>query len=144
MNMHLQAGSSNEIGAPGNTTLNSFFPGVISLTGGELLAIYTAGSEFESADHRPYYSHSSDAGQHWTPGKPLFPTIPLPSGGRFSCGCKPTLYGDQVLAVGYGFERDDQTLSLSDYATKHGKHYAALENYSPEDDDHDHDHGEED
>ncbi|NMB03425.1 MAG: Fe-S cluster assembly scaffold protein NifU [Tissierellia bacterium] len=34
--------------------------------------------------------------------------------------------------------------AVYDYATKHGKHYAALENYSPEDDDHDHDHGEED
>lgn len=31
-----------------------------------------------------------------------------------------------------------------DYATKHNKHYAALENYSPEDADHDHDHDHDD
>ena len=121
MKIHLQAGRSTEIAAPENTALNTIFPGLISLPGGELLAIYTAGSDFESADQLPYYSYSSDAGQAWTPGKPLFPTINLPSGGCFSCCCKPTLYGERVVAVGYGFERVDQTLSLSDYATKHGR-----------------------
>ncbi len=121
MKIQLQAAGGAEIGPPSNPALNTIFPGLTFLPSGELLAVYTAGSDFESADQLPYYSYSSDAGQQWTTGKPLFPEIRLPSGGLFSCCCKPTLYGDRVLAVGYGFERDDLNLSLSDYATQYGR-----------------------
>jgi len=121
MKMQVQAGFRATMEAPENTSLNTIFPGVTSLPGGELLSIYTTGSDFESADQLPFYSLSNDAGQHWTAGNPLFQEIRLPSGGLFSCCCKPTVYGDRVIAVGYGFERDDLTLSLSDYATRYGR-----------------------
>ncbi len=128
MKMQLQAGFSSTVEAPENSSLNTIFPGVIRLPDDELLAIYTVGADFESADQLPFYSISNDAGQHWAPGKPLFPEIRLPSGGLFSCCCKPALCGDRVIALGYGFERDDLSLSLSDYATRNG-HFPKCRNF---------------
>ncbi len=128
MKMQLRALGGVEIGGLSDAALNTIFPGVTLLPGGELLALYVVGSDFESADQLPYYSYSSDAGQTWTAGKPLFPALRLPSGGLFSCCCKPTLHNGRVLAVGYGFERDDCTLSLSDYATRYG-HFPKCRNF---------------
>lgn len=121
MKMHLESGIDGEIGNAETTRPQTVFPGVTRLPGGELLALYTAGTDFESADQLPFYTISQDAGRHWSAGTPIFPEIRLSDGGVFSCCAKPTVRADgSIIALGYGFEREDSALSLSDYATQHG------------------------
>lgn len=122
MRMHLTGDANGEIGSPAADRPHHLFPGLCALPGGGLLALYTAGNGFESADQLPYYAVSQDNGRQWSTGKPLFSTINLPGGGVFSCCAKAALRPDGgLLALGYGFEREEPTLSLSDYAARHGR-----------------------
>ena len=85
MRMHLTGDANGEIGSPAADRPHHLFPGLCALPGGGLLALYTAGNGFESADQLPYYAVSQDNGRQWSTGKPLFSTINLPGGGVFSC-----------------------------------------------------------
>lgn len=87
-------------------TVNSrhaFFPGLVNLGTGELLATFPIGSAFESRDHVQHVSRSTDRGSSWTPPEPMFEESPP------GVGClKATLLDDDSLvAVGYAFPPGD-------------------------------------
>jgi len=124
----LRHGWDSELGAPENSNLHCMFPGLTRMANGDLLALYVAGSDFESSDQLPYATFSPDDGKTWLAGKQLFPEVALPSGGLFSCGCKPYCLDDKILALGYGFERHDLDIGLSEYAEKFG-HFPKCRNF---------------
>lgn len=85
---------------------HAFFPGVARLDSGELVALFSVGQAFESADHRVFVSRSGDGGKSWTLQGPLHPDAKPALGAM-----KPTLLDDGTLvAIGYVFYHDDPEL----------------------------------
>lgn len=91
---------------------HGYFPGVIRLPSGELLALFVIGEAFESPDQTTYVSRSQDLGRTWKLQGPLydksedsFPT---------SDYLKPQLLRDGTLiALGYRFHRKDPESSIA-------------------------------
>jgi sialidase-1 len=85
-----------------------YFPHVVRLPDGELLAMYVLGSEFEAADHTPCVSRSSDSGRTWTYQGPIYDRAKHHSSVMMTL--KPTVLRDgSLVAVGYGFDRPGDT-----------------------------------
>ncbi len=85
---------------------HAYFPGVVQLPSGELLALFPIGEAFESADQTTYVSRSNDLGKTWRLQGPLYDRRqdPVP----ISDSLKPLVLRDGTLiALGYGFHRHD-------------------------------------
>ena len=91
---------------------HGYFPGVVQLSSGELLALFPIGEAFESADMTTHVSRSSDRGQTWQLQGPLYDksvdTVP-------TCDfLKPQILRDGTLiALGYCFYRHDPELPIA-------------------------------
>ena len=83
---------------PTFTSRHAFFPGLVKLPSGELLAMFRIGQAIDSSDQVVYVSRSSDNGYTWTEPIPLHEDYR--PGGLGSM--KPTLLDDgSLVAVGY-------------------------------------------
>ncbi|MBM3800769.1 MAG: exo-alpha-sialidase [Acidimicrobiia bacterium] len=85
---------------------HGYFPGVVQLPSGELLALFVMGEAFESADQSTYVSRSGDLGKTWRLQGPLYNKCldPLPTSDYF----KPQVLKDgSLIALGYRFHRHD-------------------------------------
>ena len=90
----------------------AYFPGLVKLPSGDLLATLMIAEAFESADGTTYLSRSKDAGRTWSLEGRLYDAAALPN--RMSDCLKPTLLADgSLLAMGYRFHRDDPEQSIS-------------------------------
>ncbi|TFG87330.1 MAG: exo-alpha-sialidase, partial [Gemmatimonadales bacterium] len=85
---------------------HGYFPGVVQLPSGELVALFVMGEAFESVDLTTYVTRSTDLGRTWQLQGPLFERTP---GARpTSDFLKPQLLRDgRLIAPGYRFHRDD-------------------------------------
>ncbi len=94
---------------------HGYFPGVAVLPGGDLLALFSQGEAFESADSTTVVSRSVDGGRTWEFQGPICPRQP---GHWDSDYMKPTvLPNGQVLAMGYRFHREAPEQPLVNAAT---------------------------
>jgi len=79
------------------------FPGIVALPGGELVAVFSIGQAFDSADQRAVVSRSQDRGRTWSAPTRLNAAEAAP---EESETFKPLLLADgRLLATGYVFER---------------------------------------
>jgi len=85
---------------------NGYFPGVALLPDGALLALFTMGEAFESADGTTVVSRSADNGKSWGLQGPICSRST--AGYPVSDTMKPTALADgRVIAMGYRFDRRD-------------------------------------
>ena len=85
---------------------HGYFPGIVQLLSGELLALFVIGEAFESVDLTTYVSRSLDQGRTWRLQGPLFD--PSRATRPTSDFMKPQLLHDgSLMALGYRFDRDD-------------------------------------
>jgi sialidase-1 len=92
------------------------FPGIINLLNGDLLALFSIGQAFDSADQRGYFSKSSDNGRSWSDPKKMHNHEFKPY--QLSESFKPVMLNDgTLLAIGYGFERPDDITPIVDEDT---------------------------
>lgn len=103
------------------------FPGVCVTADGSLAMLSVCGSGFESADQRVVVFHGTPDGLEW---KECGNWGELRSDGCVFQACaKPTLLRDgTIIAMGYGYEREETEMSLSGYAEKHG-HFPKVRNF---------------
>ncbi len=88
------------------------FPFVTELPDGELAVVYSIGQAFESTDKVCYISFSKDGGETWSEPKEMFDFSG--EGVPVSCCAKATLLPDgKLMALGYGFWRENPDLALS-------------------------------
>jgi sialidase-1 len=95
---------------------HGYFPGLVKLPGGRLLALFVRAEAFEAPDATTYVSHSDDLGRTWSLQGPMFagPLCPVPT----SDYLKATLLGDgRLLAIGYRFRREDPEAPIADERT---------------------------
>ena len=96
------------------------FPGLCARPDGTLALLAVCGSDFESADQRVVAYQGSPDGTQWTPCGDWGEI--RSRGHLFNAAAKPTLLPDgTILALGYGYERDQPDLSISEYTEKHGR-----------------------
>lgn len=91
---------------PNARSRHGYFPGVVQLLSGELLALLVIGEAFESADQTTYVFRSQDLGATWKLQGPLYDksTDALPT----SDYLKPQVLQDgSLIALGYRFHRHD-------------------------------------
>src|SRR4029079_16150461 len=83
-----------------------YFPGIVELPGGELVALLVIGEAFEAVDLTTYVSRSADAGRTWQLQGPVIDkAAEHPPTSDF---LKPVLRRDgSLLALGYRFLRED-------------------------------------
>ena len=92
------------------------FPNVCQLADGTLLAAFQIGEAFESIDCASHICRSTDGGKTWTAPKKMFANTL--QGRPISEGCKLTTLPDgRVIAVGYGYYRDDPELPVGNPET---------------------------
>ena len=85
---------------------HGYFPGIVQLPGGELLALIVIGEAFEAPDLTTYVSRSLDLGYTWQLQGPLYDRSadPFPA----SDFLKPQVLRDgSLIALGYRFHRHD-------------------------------------
>lgn len=91
---------------------HGYFPGLVRLASGELLALFIIGEAFESADGTTWISRSADEGRTWTLQGKLYDKSVL--GVTASDSMKATLLDDGTLvACGYRFYRADPDAPIS-------------------------------
>ncbi|HZQ21629.1 MAG TPA: sialidase family protein [Terriglobales bacterium] len=91
---------------------HGFFPGLVSLPNGELLALVVIGQAFESADSTTYVFRSSDKGKSWNSEGRLCDrgALAIPT----SDYLKPSrLHGGSLVAIGYRFHRFDPEQAIA-------------------------------
>jgi sialidase-1 len=85
---------------------HGYFPGVVELPSGELLALVVIGEAFESVDLATHVVRSGDAGRTWTLQGPLHERSDAER--PTSDFLKPQVLRDgSLIALGYRFHRDD-------------------------------------
>ena len=85
---------------------HGYFPGVIQLRSGELLALLVIGEAFESADQTTYVFRSKNMGVTWKQQGPLYDKSA--DALRTSDYLKPQILQDgSLIALGYRFHRSD-------------------------------------
>ena len=95
---------------------HAFFPGVIQLPSGELLAMIAIGEAFESTDMTTCISRSTNNGQTWQLQGPVYDKSvdPFPT----SDYLKPLALADgSLMALGYRFHRHDPNMPIGIEAT---------------------------
>lgn len=103
------------------------FPGLCVKPGGSLALLAVAGTAFESADQRTVVYTGSADGLTWQPHGDIGEV--RSNGHLFCTSAKPTaLPNGRIVALGYGFEREEPELSISGYAEKHGD-FPKVRNY---------------
>ena len=106
-------------GHPGSC---SRFPGAAVLNDGRIVILYDDGPDCDSSEHEMRIAFSYDRGRSWLDGGSMYDQAKLNLPHRFTENCKPTLLdNNELVAVGFGFLRDEPEVSLSDYAIKYGK-----------------------
>lgn len=96
------------------------FPGLCKNADGSLALLLVSGSGFESADQRLVAFTGTADGLNWREAGPLSAIVS--HGAAFTAAAKPTLLADgRLMALGYGFERNDQSETISGYAEKNGE-----------------------
>ncbi len=99
--------------APLLVSRQAVFPGLARLADGTLLALFSIGQAFDSADMRAHASRSEDGGATWSDPVPLHG-----AGALESESLKPVvLPSGRVLATGYAFRRPDALTPIVDPAT---------------------------
>ena len=94
------------------------FPGLAVLPNGELLALFVIGEAFEAANCRTYVARSTDNGATWKLQGEMYDQAAINLGYQFSDCYKPTVLPNGTLvAVGYGFRRDDPDEGISNPET---------------------------
>ncbi len=115
-------------GRPGSC---SRFPGAALTNDGKIVILYDDGPNCDSPEHEMRIAFSSDRGRSWQDGGIMYDQAKLDLPHRFTENCKPTLIGNnELIAVGFGFLRDEPELSLSDYAIKYGKFPASYNTFN--------------
>lgn len=94
---------------PTFTARHAYFPGIVKLPSGDLLAMFPIGQAFESSDHVIHLSRSSDGGRTWSEPAPIHADY-RPGLGAL----KPTVLDDgSLVALGYAHYPDgDRWLNL--------------------------------
>jgi len=96
---------------PNLLSRHGYFPAVVQLPGGELLALFAMGEAFE-ATHTMCVTRSGDAGRTWQLQGPLYDKSL--NSRRVSDSMKPALLDDGTLiATGYRFNRDDPEMLVN-------------------------------
>lgn len=94
------------------------FPGLAVLPGGELLALFVIGEAFEAANCRTYVARSEDRGRTWQLEGELYDQAAMNLDYQFADCYKPTVLPDgKLVAVGYGFRRDNPDEGISNPET---------------------------
>jgi len=100
---------------PQNRARQAYFPGLVNLPSGDLLAMFVLGEALEAANTTTVVSRSHDQGRTWNFEGPIHERKP---DHRYCWdGLKPTLLNDGTLiAAGYRFHRTDpdQTITNPD------------------------------
>lgn len=95
---------------------HGYFPGVVELPTGELLALLVIGEAFESVDLATHVVRSGDLGRTWELQGPLYDKAG--DARATSDFLKPILLRDgTLLALGYRFHRDDPEQPIAIEAT---------------------------
>lgn len=92
---------------------HGYFPGIVRLASGDLLALFVIAEAFEAPNSTTYVSRSKDFGKTWHLEGPLYDKSAL--GFETSDSLKATALRDgSVIAIGYRFRRDniEQGISL--------------------------------
>ena len=118
--MKINIQKKNTITAPG--IHDAMFPGATVLPDGKILLLFNAGSGFEASDCRMYKAWSCDHGESFQFDGLMYDVDNTPFELPFTDCVKPTVLDNgEILAVGYGFLRDEPAMGLSDYAEKYGR-----------------------
>ncbi|MDO4488708.1 MAG: sialidase family protein [Eubacteriales bacterium] len=92
------------------------FPNICELKDGTLLAAFVIGEAFESVDCASYISRSTDKGATWSTPQKMFDHSQFER--TFCESCKVTPLPDgRVIALGYGYFRDDPELPVGNPET---------------------------
>ena len=94
-------------------SVHAYFPSVVHLGGGEMLAAMVFGSAFEAVDCHTEVARSLDDGQTWTLEGPLDPRAPHPG---ISDIYKIAWDGREVIAFGAKYFRDNPDEGLTNPA----------------------------
>lgn len=96
---------------PQNRARHGFFPGLVTLPSGELLALFILGEALEAADVTTVITRSRDGGRTWDLEGPLYEKT---DADRYNSDyLKPTLLNDgRLMALGYNFHRTDPDQTL--------------------------------
>lgn len=96
---------------PNNCSRHGYFPALVELPSGDLLAMFVMGSAFEAADGTTVVSRSTDRGRTWQLEGPIHEK---PTGHEFDCDAmKPVVLADgSLVAAGYRFHRTDPEQQL--------------------------------
>lgn len=92
-----------------------FFPGLVQLPSGDLLALFVVAEAFESPDGTTHVARSRDDGHSWTVEGPLYDKTKL--GFETTDSFKPTVLRDgSLVAIGYRFHRvhPEQDISIAE------------------------------
>ena len=96
--------------------VNSFFPFLCQRPDGAILAMHQMGEAFESVNARTYISLNHDQGRTWSEPYRAFDEIDPER--QISESAKPIVLPDgSILALGYGFYRDDPNLPMGNVET---------------------------
>ena len=95
---------------------HAYFPGLVSLPSGDLLALFVLGEAMNATNATTMVSRSTDGGETWNFEGPLHEK--LPGQEHYSDAFKPTLLDDGTLiATGYRFHRTDPDQRLANAQT---------------------------
>lgn len=118
--MKINIQKKNTITAPG--IHDAMFPGATVLPDGKILLLFNAGSGFEASDCRMHKAWSDNNGESWQYDGLMYLADDQPFDLPFTDCVKPTVLDNgEILAVGYGYLRDQPDMGLSDYAEKYGQ-----------------------
>ena len=99
----------------------SRFPGVARMPDGTLVVLYDDGESVDSVKHVMRIAFSRDNARSWQDGGAMYDQAALGLPHPFTENSKPTaIGGNELVSVGFGFERDEPSLGLAAYAEKHG------------------------
>jgi sialidase-1 len=95
---------------------HGYFPGLVQLASGDLLALFVRAEAFESPDATTFVARSSDLGNTWTVQGPLYDKSII--GFQMSDSLKATVLRDgSLIAVGNRFHRHDPESGIGIEAT---------------------------
>jgi sialidase-1 len=95
---------------------HGYFPGLVKLPSGDLLAMFVLGEALDAANMTTVVSRSQDQGRTWVFEGPIYERKPEQK--YYSDYMKPTLLQDgSLIATGYNFHRSDPDQSLANPET---------------------------